>query len=139
MIDAPESLVISEEEYLVLLDRASEGGTELILIERQSPAANRLEESDGIQIRIAQELPELAVKLVSAALDAGVDHRAGCVPELRAVVIGFHLVHLERIRIRLDDLIRKSLVAGSVSVVVHAVEHEIVQFASAAVDVERPI
>jgi len=79
------------------------------------------------------------MKLVGSAFDSGIDDGAGGTTKLGAVVIGLDLEFGERIGIGQNDLVRKSLVAGTVRVVVDAIEQEVVELAAAAIDVVRSV
>ncbi len=139
MRDTAEAFIIGEEEQLVLHNRAAKRAAKLILVVRQFASAHRFEESLRIQNRVAQELPRFTVILIGAAFDAGTDHGAGRAAELGTVVVGFNFELGKRVRIGLNHLIRKALVAGPIGIIVHTVEHEIIQLAALAVDVERSI
>ncbi len=68
-----------------------------------------------------------------------VDHGAGRVVVLGAVVVGFDFELLNGVGAGLHHLVGEALVAGAVGVVVDAVEHEVVEFAALAVDVVRSV
>ena len=75
-----------EEERLVLDDRAADGAAELVLAEVPArDAARVIEEGIRVQIAVAEKLPDVAMKLIRAALDGGVDHGAGGGSELRRI------------------------------------------------------
>ena len=65
------AFIIAEEEQLVLDERAADGGAELIALQRRLVEDGRAEcETDGVQIRVAQELVGRAVELVGSRLMA---------------------------------------------------------------------
>src|SRR5262249_39104276 len=97
VIDAAEALVIGEKEELVFPQRPAERAAELVLVKGQSAAADRLEEAGGVQLGIAQKLPQFSVELVGAALDGGVDDGTGCAAELGAVIVGLDFELLQRV------------------------------------------
>ena len=79
------------------------------------------------------------MNLIGAALGGGVDDGAGGAAILGAVVAGLHAELADRVRRQLHHLVGKALVAGAVGVVIHAIDHEIVERAALAVDVERRV
>ena len=138
-LHAAQPFVIHEEKQFVFNDAAAQRRPELILLVHRLHAAQRLEETHRVQFRVAHELPRAAMKTVRSAANRRVDHRARRAPVLRAVVIRRHAILRHRVRIQLHDLIRKALVAGAVGVVVHPVQHEIVERAPLPVDVVRSV
>ena len=133
---APQGFEIGKEERLVLDHRSAEHAAELVLLEDRL-AVGRLEIPHRIQVRIAQELPCRAVKLIGAALQRHVDNGAAGAPVFGAEVVGLHLELGDRVGTQLDGLVGVALIAGVVGVVVHAVHLKIVEGAALPVDVER--
>ncbi len=93
--------------------------------------------ADGVQIGVAQEFVSRAVKLVGPGAQRGIDHAAAHAAILGAEVAGDDFELGEGVGRRLHDLTGVVLVAGSVRVVVQAIEQEVVIGAAHAVDVER--
>ena len=133
---AAQGFEIGKEEGLVLDHRSAEDAAELVLLEDRL-AVGRLEISYGIQVRVAQELPCRAVKLIGAALQRHVDDGAAGAPVFGAEVVGLHLEFGNRVGTQLDGLIGIALVAGVVGVVVDAVHLKVIEGAALPVDVER--
>jgi hypothetical protein len=79
------------------------------------------------------------MQLIRTAFDSGVDHSARGASILGAVVIGSHFKLRQGIRIGLNDLVRKALVAGAVGIVIDTIRQKIIQFAALSVNVERGI
>ena len=139
MGNTAETFVIDEEECFVLHHGTAESSPELILIERGLLAVCRTEKSACVEDRVAIELPGFAVKLIGAALDRCVDDCSGGASELRTIVAGLDSELGQGIRVHLDYLIGKALVAGAVSVVINTVQQKIVQLASLPVHVKGSI
>ncbi len=76
------------------------------------------------------------MKFVRAAPIRSVDDCAARTPEFCAVGVRLHFEFGNRVRRNLYDLARKTLVAGPVSVVVHAVQQKIVHRRPQAIDVK---
>ena len=77
------------------------------------------------------------MKLIAAASVRHVNRCAGCAAVLRAHVIGDDFELGDGVGRRLHHLVRESLVARAVGVVVDAVDQEVVEGAAEAVHVER--
>ncbi len=137
MLVLPEALEVGEEERLVPHDRSAEHAAVLIAAERRFGSVSRLEERRGVQLRVAEELPSVAVHLVRAAAVGHVHRRAGGAPVLGALVVGDDAELADGVGRRLHHLVRKSLVARAVRVVVDPVDQEVVERAAQAVHVER--
>src|SRR5204862_7646241 len=75
LLDLAEAFVIGEEERAILRNGSTHRRAELIALQHRL-TSGWPEETDGIQIRVAQEIPRAAVKLVGAALEGCVDDRA---------------------------------------------------------------
>ena len=135
------ALVIGEEEGLVVDDRAAGRAAELVLVERRARQAGRIgEEVVGVEIVVAQKLEDRAVKLIGAALDGGVDHRAGGVAELGGEVVGLDLELLYRVdRGDYRDAVASDGAGVRDGVVVDAIERDFVGGEAPAAGDERQI
>ena len=132
-----ESFVVSEEERLVLHNRAAQHAAELIPPKRRLLTGCRFEIGRRIERRVAEELPPAPVQLVRAASVSDVHRRARRPTVLGALVVGDHPELTDRIRRRLHHLIREALIACPVRVVVDAVDQEIIERAAEPVHIER--
>jgi hypothetical protein len=81
-------LIAAEEEQLILADRSAGGSSELIALQG---IARGGEEIAGVQVPIAQEFKQIAVKLIGAGLSYGVDRGGGVVSILRRNGAGLYL------------------------------------------------
>ncbi len=79
------------------------------------------------------------MEFVGAARVSDVDGRARAAPVFGALVVGHDLKLRDGIRRRLHHLIRKSLVAGAVGVVVETIQQVIAEGAAQSVHVERAL
>jgi hypothetical protein len=87
----PCALVVAEDEGFVLLDRSTRCEAELVLAELSFRYPGRVvEEVCGVELVIAEKLPQVPVKLVGSTLQSGVQRRTARAPELRAVIGGLH-------------------------------------------------
>ena len=66
----------AEEESPVFMDRATDGTTELVALERRDRLGCGIEKILSVQIVVAQELEERAVELVAARAGHGVNDAA---------------------------------------------------------------
>ena len=126
------SLVIAEDEKLVLDDGAARGGAELILhVGPARFACLVVGPTVGVQILVLQDFKKTAVQLVGAGFEVDVDDRAG-----RAAILGVDAVRLDahfadrfhRGPDRVGRLIQK---VDGVDVVIDAVQQEVVLTVSA--------
>ena len=101
------------------------------------PTMSGLEEAGRVQVGVADELVQRRVEVVGAAQRGHVDGGAGGAAVLGALVVGDHLELRDGVGRDGDDLVVEALVALAVSVVVDAVEQEVVEHAALAVDVVR--
>ena len=116
-------LGIAKVEDLVLPDGQTQRGSELVLM----VGGNRgCEPVPRIKIGIADILPQIAMDLVGAGLDADVDDGSGGVAELGAVVGSVNLELSQSVRWRLDVVAGAVLLVVDVYVVVNAVKDEVV-------------
>jgi len=76
------------------------------------------------------------VELVGTALACHVDGGAGRAAVLGALVVGDHLKLSNGVGRGLNDLVVETLIALAVGIVVHAVDHVVVEHAALAVHVE---
>ena len=132
----PEPFEVAEEERLVPDDGTAQRAAVLMAAERGF-AGCRLEEAFGVHFRVAQKLPRVAVKLIAAASVRHVDRRAGRAAVFRAHVVGDDFELGDGVGRRLHHLVRESLIARAVGVVVDAVDQEVIEGAAEAVHVER--
>ena len=89
------SLIIAEDEQLVLDDRAARRGAELILHERPARLARLVVgPAVGVQIFVLQDFEKAAVQLVGARLQVDVDHGAGRAAILGVEAVGLTLISL---------------------------------------------
>src|SRR3954471_2235515 len=95
-----ETLVVSEEERLVLHDRAAEPSAELILFQRLRLACEVVRRIERI---VPQELPQRAVQLVRAGTRDDVGGRSQSVSELGIRVVGQDLELDDGINRRLEN------------------------------------
>src|SRR5262249_17509076 len=103
----PRALVVPEDEGLVLPDGPAGGEAELVLAERPFAESGCVgKEVSGVQLVVAEELPQVPVKLVGPALESGVQRRAARAPEFRAVVGRFHFELGNRVDRREGDVER---------------------------------
>ncbi len=89
-------------------------------------AACIVEERIGVELVVAQEFPDVSVKLIRSALDRGVDHGAGRRAEFRRESARLNAKLLQRVRRRLNRLHRTLLQVGRAGIVVDAVEREVI-------------
>src|SRR5205823_334273 len=100
-----QTLVVREEEKLVLEDRSTEGAAELV--PAQWRPGNRgisvpvVSPVVGIELVIAKVFEQIAMKLVGAGLDHHVDDATLEVSKFRGSIIRDHPKFLDRIQIRL--------------------------------------
>ena len=76
------------------------------------------------------------MNLVAAGPHGGIDYRAADAAVFSAVVIGYDLELGDGVGRRLGNLIRIALIAGRVSIIIDAVQHEVVISAAKAVGIE---
>ena len=129
-----KAFVIHEEKCLVVNDWAAECRPELILV--IGLTAEQVESVGRVEGIIAKELVCVAVKLVGAGLDDGVENGAVATAKFRAVRVGLNFELLDRIDRRLDDVGLARENVTEVGVVVNAVEQEIVLQGACAVGAE---
>ena len=146
--DSPQPLIVEKEEHLLVDDGAAEVAAILVamgsgLYERHRSAGaadgGGLKEAGRVQIGVAEELIERGMEFVAARFRCDVDGRARTAPVLRALVVGDHAELRNRVRRDRDDLIVEALVRLAVGVVVHAVQQEIIEDRTLAVDVVRAL
>src|SRR5262249_44242654 len=94
-------------------------------------------ETDRVETGVSQELPRRSMKLICPAAERSVDNRAATATEFSAIGIGFNFEFGDRIWRRLNNLIRKTLVAAAKIIVVEAINYEIGECAAQTVDVKR--
>ena len=115
---------------MVPQDGQTQRGAELILVIRGNrccvPAFR-------IQIGVAEILPDVAMNLVGAGLDARVHDGARRVSEFRAVVTGLQIEFGKRVRRRTHDEAGAVEEVDQVGIVVYSVKDEVVLFRSLAV------
>src|SRR5580704_15812592 len=87
--DLTHSLVIHEEECMVLPDGATEGPAELVADESGLYAAARRKGPNCIQVRVADVVPCAAVKLVRPPTNGGVNHATRGATIFSAVIVRF--------------------------------------------------
>ena len=96
-----EPVVVGEEERLVRDNRAADGASELILLERRLLLAGAVrEEVVGVELVVAQELVGDAVKRVAAGFGDDVDLPAGIPPLIGGIEVGLNLEFLDRLDVR---------------------------------------
>ena len=88
--------------------------------------AENIERIDGIEFFVAQELENIAVKLVAARLDDGVHDRAVATAELGAVRICLYFEFRDRIHRWLNHIGRAVEHVAKIGVVVDAIELKVV-------------
>ena len=109
-----------------------------VLMAAQRGLAGRgLEETDRVHAGIAEKLPGVSMKLVAAAAIGDVNRRAGRPAVFRAHVVGDDPELRDGVGSRLHHLVRETLVARTVCIVVDAIDQEVVERAAKAIDVER--
>ena len=79
------ALIVGEEENLVLADRAADGSSKLVLVER---AARGRKIVAGIQIGVAQEFEDIAVECIGPGFRDHVDLAAAELAVFRVEVAG---------------------------------------------------
>ena len=127
----PSTLVVGEEEQLVLHDRPANGAAEDLAVEVRFAAAGPVgRPRRRRQLVVAPVVEAVAADAVGSRLDDHVDDRPGDVAELGRVVVGLDADLLHRVRAR---LVGDQVVDGVVHV--DAVEHEVVGLFALAVDV----
>ena len=119
-------LDVAKEKQLVLDDRPAQGSAKLIHVEHRRGRAYGLSPNQRVQFRISHVLPEIPVNCVSTGLGGGIQHSGVAAPNLRAVVVGFHLELGDGIRRRQDAVGRAIDVVVVRGIVVGAVEHVVV-------------
>ena len=125
------TLVVGEEEQLVLHDRPANGAAEDLAVEVRFAAAGPVgRPRRRRQLVVAPVVEAVAADVVGSRLDDHVDDRPGDVAELGRVVVGLDADLLHRVRAR---LVGDQVVDGVVHV--DAVEHEVVGLFALAVDV----
>ena len=102
----------------------------------ESSGARAKNVPNRIQIRIAEKLIRRPVESVRAALHGHIDRPAARTSVLGAVVISNYLKLGNRVRRRLRHLVRKSLIAGAISIVIDAVHQKVIVSASQSIDRE---
>lgn len=118
---------ISKVEKSVSQNRKTECRTELILmVDRNRKRIPIL----GIQVRIAEILPQAAMDLVGAGLNARVHDRPGGVSELGTETARLHRELGQGVRRGANDIALTVEEVDKVGVIVHAVENEIVLLCS---------
>ena len=98
------SLVVHEEEGLVVPDGAAQRPAELVLAKGRLGAAELVvEQIIGVELVIAQKLEPAAVELIRAGLDLDIHDAAVGPAELRGVRAGLNLEFLDRVHAGKDD------------------------------------
>ena len=128
------SLVIGEEEHLVLLDRTAGGGAETVPANCGSRVSLEIVAPIvGVQFVVAEELKRAAVELIRAGLGGGVDHSAHVVAEFGRGGQRDFIEFLDRFNARrVTDQVIGDLI------VVQAVEHEIVGLFAIPIHIGTP-
>ena len=116
--DLAQAGVGAEEERLVLADGAAEGAAELVAVQRRG---GEREPRIGVQVVVAEELEQRAVKLVAAGARDDVDHAAGEASVFGAVAVGHHAELFHRVGIGRDvaGVAQAGHVGAAIQVVVH--------------------
>ena len=140
-LEVAEAFIVAEEEDAVLDHRAADVAAELVLLERGLQECGRAGSegvADGVEIGVPKEVVRRAVQLVGARAHGDVDGGTAAAAVFSAVVVGDDLELGDGIRGGLRHLVRETLVAGAVGVVVHAVQQVVVVGAAEAVHIEGP-
>ena len=119
----PSCLYIPEVEKLVPGKRRAQRGSELVLMVR-----GNIRRIPVLRVKsgIADVFPHIAVYLVGSRLDAGVDHGAGRVAELRAVVGGADLEFSQSVWRRRHIVAGAVLKIVDIHIVIDTVQDEVV-------------
>jgi hypothetical protein len=91
---------------------------------------------NGVEIRIANVLPNISMDLIGAGLDAGAHHRTGRVAELGTEVTGLKVELGESIGRRAHHEAGAVEKVDQVCIVVDAVENEVVLFCALSIGYE---
>src|SRR5262249_32064187 len=126
-LDTAKALIVTEDENLVLDDRATGGNAELVHTQLALGNALGIFEIIGsVQFFVAEEFPRSTMELIGAGLDGCVEHCAGGAAELSAEIRGLNLELLNCVHRRQDDEIRSVKKVDRVGVVVDAIKHVVV-------------
>src|SRR6266481_4893303 len=134
-VDLTRTLPASEEEGPVFYNRAAECSAQLVLDEERLGTA-LLEVRRCIELRIAQELEERAMKPVCAGFHRHVHHTARGLPEFSREGGRLHLEFLDGVNHRLDDLGRTLIESHDAVAIVDAIQQVAVLHAAGAVGYE---
>ena len=130
--------VVKEEERVISLDRASQCAAELILLIRRLGLTGGVEkEIVGVQYLVAEELPDISVKLVGSGFDGGVDGRARIPAEGHIVRVGLNLKLRQGIHGGNDYLRASGRHVLVIRVVVDSIQDEIILEAGVPIDAEQ--
>ena len=126
-------LHVGKEEQFVAQKRHAGGRAKLVLMVRRH---GRRVPVFGVEDRVAHKLPQCAVYVVRARLQAGVDHCASGVSELSRIVAALHLELRQAFRRRLGHKTGAGREINQMIVVVHPVQHVVVLLCALSVGVE---
>src|SRR6266849_4237749 len=130
-------LIVNEEEEFVLEDRSTEGSSKHVPAQRCASDRRRagidlVFPLVGVQLVIAEEFPDIAVKRIGARLEGRTNDAAHVISEFRRRVIAYQVEFLNCVR---RWGVAKKVVRNLV--IVHPIEEEVVCLLAITVD-ERP-
>src|SRR5260370_5388186 len=132
-----QTLVVAEDESLILDDRSAGRGAELIaLAEWLGQACFVREEVAGVELAVAYELVHGTVQAVATGAHHRVHQRARAPSEFSLVRIRLDLELLDRFHRRLDYLRVQAAIAVRVRSIIYAIELERILEGAIAVDFE---